>query len=64
MRPACGCFTALTVVFQVRAGVVAERVAVEGVMLQYAVDCKLDELLSAAWLELTSEQAPRTGVTD
>ena len=31
----------------------AARVAAEGVMLQYAVDTKLDELLSSLWLQLT-----------
>lgn len=38
---------------QVRCGAVAERVAIEGVMLQYAVDTKLDELLSTIYASLT-----------
>ncbi|KAI8469832.1 MAG: hypothetical protein J3K34DRAFT_511818 [Monoraphidium minutum] len=39
---------------QVRSGAVAERVAVEGVMLQYAVDTQLDALLSRLYAELTA----------
>lgn len=44
---------ALVAAPQVRSGQVAKLVATEGVMLQYAVDAKLDELLSAVWAELT-----------
>jgi len=43
----------LHMLLQVRNGEVAERVATEGVMLQYAVDAKLDELLAAVWTALT-----------
>jgi hypothetical protein len=43
---------------QVRAGAVAERVATEGVMLQYAVDCKLDVLLSSVYASLTQPPMP------
>lgn len=39
---------------QVRSGAVAERVAVEGVMLQYAIDTKLDELLASLFAGFTS----------
>jgi len=38
----------------VRGGAVAERVATEGVMLQYAVDTKLDVLLSESYARLTA----------
>jgi hypothetical protein len=38
---------------QVRTGAVAGRVAVEGVMLQYAVDTQLDRLLADVWLRVT-----------
>eukprot|EP00775_Hariotina_reticulata_P008243 gene8243-8433_t len=43
---------------QVRAGAVVERVATEGVMLQYAVDCKLDVLLSSVYDSLTQPPMP------
>ena len=38
---------------QVRSGGLAARVATEGVMLQYAVDTHLDELLAALWLQVS-----------
>jgi hypothetical protein len=42
----------------VRAGYVAERVAVEGVMLQYAVDVKLDQMLATCYMALTESPMP------
>ncbi|GFR42144.1 hypothetical protein Agub_g2993, partial [Astrephomene gubernaculifera] len=43
---------------QVRSGALAERVSAEGVMLQYAVDCKLDELLATLWQVMTDPPLP------
>lgn len=43
---------------QVRAGAVAERVATEGVMLQYAVDTKLDLCLSSIYEAVTKPPLP------
>ncbi|PNH08736.1 hypothetical protein TSOC_004689, partial [Tetrabaena socialis] len=42
----------------VRGGALAERVSAEGVMLQYAVDSKLDELLATAWQFVTDPPMP------
>lgn len=38
---------------QVKTGAVAQRVAVESVMLQYAVDTQLDRLLADVWARVT-----------
>lgn len=43
---------------QVRAGAVAERVATEGVMLQYAVDTQLDLCLSTIYESVTKPPMP------
>eukprot|EP00798_Chlamydomonas_sp_ICE-L_P013006 gene13006-3505_t len=43
---------------QVNLGGLAARVGVEGVMLQYAVDTKLDELLSVLWHQATQPPMP------
>jgi hypothetical protein len=43
---------------QIRSGAVAERVAREGVMLQYAVDTKLDVLLSSIYASVTQPPMP------
>jgi hypothetical protein len=43
---------------QVRAGALAERVATEGVMLQYAVDTKLDLCLSNIYEAVTKPPLP------
>ncbi|GLI65138.1 hypothetical protein VaNZ11_008596, partial [Volvox africanus] len=43
---------------QVRSGALAERVSTEGVMLQYAVDTKMDELLAKIWLVMTEPPLP------
>ncbi|WIA30633.1 hypothetical protein OEZ86_000711 [Tetradesmus obliquus] len=43
---------------QIRSGAVAERVAREGVMLQYAVDAKLDVLLSSLYGSVTQPPMP------
>lgn len=41
-------------VVQVKSGAVPAVLATEGVLLQYAVDCKLDELLGAVYVKLTA----------
>lgn len=41
-----------------RSGTLAERVAVEGVMLQYAIDVKLDQMLSDCYRVLTEPPMP------
>ncbi|KAG1662271.1 hypothetical protein FOA52_002160 [Chlamydomonas sp. UWO 241] len=43
---------------QVRSGALASRVASEGVMLQYAVDTHLDQLLGTVWLTITKPPMP------
>ncbi|GLC57830.1 hypothetical protein PLESTB_001271500 [Pleodorina starrii] len=43
---------------KVRSGALAERVGTEGVMLQYAVDTKLDELLATIWQVMTDPPLP------
>ncbi len=48
----------LTPHFQVRSGGLAERIATEGVMLQYAVDTHMDQLLAALWLQITQPPMP------
>lgn len=47
------CLCACCLDAQVRAGALAERVATEGVMLQYAVDTKLDVCLSNIYEAVT-----------
>lgn len=49
---------ALCTISQVRAGAVAERVATEGVLLQYAVDTKLDMCLSNIYEAVTRPPLP------
>lgn len=55
----CAALKASTPPPQVRAGAVAERVATEGVMLQYAVDTQLDLLLGRVYALLTTPPLPR-----
>ena len=39
-----------------QSGGLAERVGIEGVMLQYAVDVKLDETLSMLWHQVRGRE--------
>lgn len=41
---------------QVKSGGLAARVATEGVMLQYAVDAHLDELLAHLWVQVRGQE--------
>lgn len=54
----CLCPSTYAAAPQVRAGALAERVGTEGVMLQYAVDTKLDLCLSTIYETVTKPPLP------